>query len=200
MTPRAPRLPPDLQKLLNAELASGERVVYAAHPNWRAQWPQHLILLAFGLGWLSIAVPFATLIWSEALGIPLPGVKTGGMGQAMAIFFSLFIIPFLLIGVGCAAAPFLAIRKSARTVHAVTDQRLVNVSDRGKPNVESFNLQTINFVKRHDGKDGFGTLEIGYGVEKDAEGDTRPLKLDWPGIPEVKRAEAIIREHAKWAR
>ena len=53
MTPRAPRLPPDLQKLLNAELASGERVVYAAHPNWRAQWPQHLILLAFGLGWLS---------------------------------------------------------------------------------------------------------------------------------------------------
>lgn len=200
MTPRASRLPSGLHERLTAELAPGERVLYAGQPNWRAQWGQHIVLAIFGMGWLSIAVPFALLIWSEALGIPLPGVKTGGMGHVMAIFFSLFIIPFLLIGVGCTAAPLLAIRKSARTVHAVTDRRLLNVSDRGKPEVESFNLQTINFVKRRDGKDGYGSLQIGYGVTEDAEGDPRPLAIDWPGIPDAKRAEALIREHAKWAR
>lgn len=200
MTPRAPRIPSDLQKLLNAELSSGERALYAAQPDWRAQWLQHLIFFLFGLGWMSIAGPFALLVGAEALGVSLPGFKAGGMGQGMAIFFSLFMIPFLLIGLACVSAPFLAIRKSARTVHAITDQRLINLSDGGKPGVESYNLQTINFVKRRDLKDGFGTLEIGYGVEKDADGDPRPLKLDWPGIPDAKRAEALIREYAKWAR
>ena len=47
--------------------------------------------------------------------------------------------------------------------------------------------RAINFVKRRDRKDGFGSLSIGYGVEKDSDDDPRPLTLDWSGIPDARR-------------
>lgn len=192
-------LPVDLRKRLTAELSSGERVLFAAMPDWRAEWGQHLVVVLFGIGWMSICVPMAILVWADALGIALPNVK-GGMGPGMSIFFSLFMIPFLLIGSGFLIAPILAARAARHTVHAVTDQRLINLVGGNKPKSESFKLDTINFIKRRDRKDGSGTLQIGYGVEKDSEGDPRPLTTSWPGIPDAQRAEAVIREHAKWAR
>ncbi len=77
---------------------------------------------------------------------------------------------------------------------------LINLITGKFKSVQSLKLETINFIRRRDGRDGRGTLSIGYGVEKDSDGDPRPLTTEWPGVPDVKRVEALIREHAKWAR
>lgn len=192
-------LPPDLRKRLAAELEPGERVLYAAQPDWRAEWGKLLVIGLFGLGWMSICGPMAMFTWAEALGFPV--TKPGnGMGQGMSIFFSLFMIPFVLVGLGMLVTPFLGIRKSRNTVHAVTDARVINVYGGKDAGAESYKLSAINFVKRHDRKGGTGSLSIGYGVEKDSDGDARPLTLDWSGIPDAKRAEIIIREQVKWVR
>lgn len=194
-----PRLPPDIQRRLHAELAPGERLLYAGQPNWRAEWGKYLIMALFGIGWMSICGPMALFIWAEALGFPVtaPGK---GMPQGLAIFFALFTIPFLLIGVACLAAPFQGIRNNGRTVHAITDQRILTLTMAKAAKIDSCKLAAVNFIKRRDGSNGHGSLSIGYGVEKDSDGDARPLTQDWPGIPDVKRAEALIRDHAKWAR
>ncbi len=59
---------------------------------------------------------------------------------------------------------------------------------------------TLIVLSPRDGRYGKGTLEIGYCVETDQDGDPQPLKMDWPGIPDAKRAESLIRENARWAR
>ena len=194
-----PKLPADLSKRLSGELAPGERLLYAAKPDWRAEWGKLIVIALFGLGWMSICGPMAMFTWAEALGFPV--TKPGkGMGQGMSIFFSLFMIPFVLVGLGMLVAPFLSIRKSRNTAHAVTDARVLNIYGGKDAGVESYKLSAINFVKRRDRRDGSGSLEIGYGVEKDSDGDTRPLTIEWTGIPDAKRAEAIIRDQAKWVR
>lgn len=174
-------------------------MLYAGQPDWRAEWGKYLTMVVFGIGWMSICVPMAFLVWAEALGFPLtaPGK---GMPYGLAIFFALFMIPFLLIGFACLAAPFQGIRNNARTVHAVTDQRILTVIAGKAVKVDSCKLAAVNFIKRREARGGSGSLSIGYGVEKDSDGDPRPLTQEWPGIPEVKRAEALIRENGKWVR
>lgn len=203
MTVRAKPLPPALQRLLLAELAPGERVLYAGQPDWRAEWGKLLVTFMFGAGWTAICGFMAIVVWTEALGISLatPSAVPGrGMGQGFALFFGIMLVPFVLIGLACLAAPFLSVADAKRRVHAVTGTRILSLTAGRRRSVDSCKLSSVNFIKRYDRGDGSGSLEIGYGVETDGEGSPRPLTQSWPGIPDVKRAEAVIREHAKWTR
>ncbi len=114
MTGDFSKLPRDLRNVLTSELAPGERVLYAAQPDWRAQWAQHLLVFTFGLGWMSICGPMAIFVWAETLGLRVPSV--GAMGKGLAIFFSLLIIPFVVIGLACLVEPFSSARQSRRRV------------------------------------------------------------------------------------
>lgn len=194
------QLPNELRKRLIAELSAGERLIYAAMPDWRAELPGNIGIFLFGLFWSSIAFTFFGVSAASLLGIHqmVSDGKPSGLG--LQIFIFLFSLPFVAIGLVCLAAPFVGVSQARRTVHALTDQRLINLIAGKSDKVESFKLETINFIKRWDGRDGKGTLSIGYGVEKDSDGDPRPLTTSWPGIPDIKGAEALIREHAKWAR
>jgi hypothetical protein len=66
----------------------------------------------------------------------------------LAILLVLFMVPFVAIGVGTLAAPFLAIAKSASTVHVVTNRRIINVYGGRKRGADSYPLAAIVFVKR----------------------------------------------------
>lgn len=193
-------LPADLRKRLNAELSVGERLLYAGMPDWRAGMGGNIAVFLFGMFWSSIAFIFFALSAASLLGIQpmMSDGKPSGLG--LQIFIFLFSLPFVGIGLACLAAPFVSAHQSRRTVHALTDQRLINIVDGKGGSAQSFKLDTINFIKRHDRRDGSGSLSIGYGVEMDSDGDTRPLTTEWSGIPNAKRAEALIREQAKWAR
>lgn len=194
------KLPADLTRTLTAELSPGERLLYAAKPDWRAGMLGNMAIFLFGLFWSSIAFTFFGISAASLLGLHtlMSDGKPSGLG--LQIFLFVFSLPFVVIGLSCLAAPFVGVFQSHRTVHALTDQRLINLITGKAKSVQSFKLETINFIRRRDGRDGRGTLSIGYGVEKDSDGDPRPLTTEWPGIADVKRAEALIREHAKWAR
>jgi hypothetical protein len=193
-------LPHDLRKSLSAELAPGERVLYAAQPDWRAEWGKLLAILIFGLGWSAISLLFFGMSIGGLLGL-VPFMSNGKpAGLSMMLFFFVLSLPFVAIGLAMLAAPFLGIRKSRHTVHVVTDARLLSVYVGRDKGAESYPFAKVNFIKRRDHRDGTGNLSIGYGVEKDSDGDPRPLTMDWSGIPDVRRAEVIIREQAKWVR
>lgn len=191
-------LPPDMRRALAAEVAPGERIVYAGMPDWRGTWRVLAAILLFGVFWSSISFLFFGTSVAGLLGLAEIKSGKGIAGTGMLVFLLVFSLPFVAIGCALLAAPFLAIRKSRRTVHAVTDVRLLNVY-RGQ-GAESYPLEKINFIKRRDHRNGVGSLEIGYGVERDSDGDPRPLTADWTGIPDAKRAEAEIRRLAKWVR
>lgn len=194
------KLPPELQKRLQSEIAPGERLLYAGQPDWRAELATHVVVFIFAVFWSFIALLFFGMSGASLLGL-VPMVNNGKpTGIGLELFFFFFSMPFVAIGLAMLASPFLGMRKARRTVHAVTDARLINFSADGHGNIESFKLDTINFIKRRDRKNGTGSLSIGYGVEKDSDGDTRPLTTDWTGIPNARRAEQLIREQARWVR
>jgi hypothetical protein len=132
----------------------------------------------------------------------LAPVKSNGQpaDTGLMLFMFLFSLPFVAIGLAMLTAPLFSIRKSRNTAHAVTDARLLNVYVGRDKGAESYPLSKVNFVKRRERRDGTGNLSIGYGVEKDSDGDPRPLTTEWPGIRDAKRAETILREQAKWVR
>ena len=193
-------LPHNLRKALQSELQAGERVLYAGTPDWRAGWGALLAIFLFGIFWSAISFMFFGMSVGGLIGLVPFNSNGKPAGFGMNVFFFVFSLPFVAIGVAMLAAPFLGIRKSRHTVHAVTDGRLINVYVGRDKGAESYPLAKVNFIKRRDRRDGTGNLEIGYGVEKDSDGDPRPLTMDWSGIPDAKRAEAIIREQAKWVR
>lgn len=194
------RLPRTLRQALAGELAAGERLLYAARPDWRAEWGKLLTIFIFGVFWSAIAFIFLGSSVAGLLGFA--DIKSDGQpaGTGLLVFVFLFSCPFAAIGCLVLAAPFLGIRKSRNTVHAVTDARLLSVytgSDRG---ADSIPLAKVNFIHRRDKKNTSGSLSIGYGVEKDSDGEPRPLVQDWSGIADARRAEAVIRQQAHWVR
>lgn len=195
-----PELPANFSTALQSELQPGERVLYAARPDWRAEWGKLLVILLFGLFWNSIAFGFFGASFAGLTG--LAAIKSDGApaSTGLLLFGLVVSIPFVLIGLASLAAPFLAVRKADNTVHAVTDARVLNVYLGPDAGAESYPLTKINFIKRRDRNNGTGNLVIGYGVETDGDGDPRPLTMDWSGIPNAQRAEALICEHAPWVR
>lgn len=192
------RLPSDLRRALTSELNPGERVLYATQPDWRAEKGTLLAITIFGLFWSAISFTFFGVGLGGLLGLVPVNSGDAPASTGLLLFVFLFSLPFVAIGCAVLAAPVLGIRKSQRTVHAVTDTRLLNVYDAPRQGAETYPFAKLNFIKRKDRGNGTGNLQIGYGVEKDSDGDPRALTIDWSGIPDVKRAERIIREQAKW--
>ena len=194
------KLPPGLRKALNAELADGERVLFAGQPNWRAEGGALIAILLFGIFWSAIALMLFGMSLGGLLGLVPFNSNGKPAGFGMNLFFFVFSLPFVAIGCVMLAAPLLGIRKSRHTVHAATDARLINVYTGRDKGAESYPFTKVNFVKRKDRRDGTGNLSIGYGVERDSEGDPRPLTMEWSGIPDARRAERIIRDTVNWLR
>ncbi|HPG88644.1 MAG TPA: hypothetical protein PLD46_03250 [Hyphomicrobium sp.] len=193
-------LPPELRKRLSAELSPGERLFYVAQPDWRGERGTMILLFCVGVFWSMIALTFFGVSVTSLAGYAPVTDSSAPPSLPLMWFFFFFSLPFVAIGFGLLASPFLGIRKSKNTAHAITDARLINVYGGADAGVETYKLDAINFIRRRDRKNGSGNLSIGYGVGKDSDGDPRPLTTDWSGIPDVQRAEAIIRGLAHWVR
>jgi hypothetical protein len=187
------KLPPEFRARVSQELSAGERVLYAAMPDWRAGLGAGLGIFLFGVGWSAISFTMFALSAAAAFGFMPAETKTPGPGTAMAFMFVLFLVPFVLVGIACLATPFYIAHRNRFTVHVATDHRVMSVCTRRRSGADSYALDRIIALKRRDWKDGRGNLSIGYGFDKDSDGDARALTLDWGGIADVRRAEAVIR-------
>ena len=183
------RLPATLRARLERELRPRERLVYAGLPSpWRTMLPA-LPLFVFGLFWTSISgfvgVLFAGLLLGYGPSPPPVPLWLAGVASIVGMLFVLF-------GVLVLASPFYRWLKARRTIHAVTDARLLTVVDAPWRAVESVETG-ITSVQRKDIANGAGTLRIGHGTERDAEGDAVEIVSWWRGIPDVERAEDAVR-------
>lgn len=193
-------LPADLRKRLSAELSPGERLLFVTQPDWRYERGKLIAIFLFGVFWSMIALTFFGISVGTLLGLVPVKDASKAMGAPLAWFMFFFSLPFVAIGCVLLAAPFLGVRKTRNTAHAITDARLISVFGGKDAGAESFKLDRIHSIIRRDFKGGIGSLSIGYGIEKDSDGDPRPLTTEWTGIADAKRAEGIIREQAGWVR
>ena len=186
-----PTLAPDDRAAMTAALTPGERIRWAARPNASGMWASFGIYV-FAIPWTAFA-----LFWESMALIPLfasnettPAVMKYGFG----IVFPLFGLPFILIGFGMLAAPFWAMARAGRTIHAVTDRRLLTIVRGRKTEVKSVFLDRIGPVERKSGRDGRGTIKVQTHSRVDSDGDRITEKIEWIGIPDAAGVERLILE------
>lgn len=190
MTADLSRLAPSLRRRVEAELKPGERVLWAGMPGPMRSVLPSLLLFVFGVGWSSLAFTWEAIAIAGVLGI---GGEAGGLSRGMAAVFAVFGLPFVAIGVGLVGAPFYVALRAFLTAHVVTDRRLLTVTGGSRASVESRSPDQLTFLRRRDGSAGRGTLRLGFGTEKDSDGDTRSIEERWPDVPDVALAEDAVR-------
>ncbi len=112
----------------------------------------------------------------------------------MGWFFALFSLPFIGIGLGLLFAPLHAFAKQRHAVHAITNERIMTVYSKPFAATESYAASKLTFLHRQDLRDNRGSLRIGYGTDRDSDGDIRRLEVTWTAVKDARRAELAILE------
>lgn len=187
-----PSLAVDDRAVLATALTPGERVRWAGRPRASGMLGSFGIYL-FAIPWTAFALFWETMALMPILGssqTTMPALMKYGFG----IVFPLFGIPFVVIGFGMLAAPFWGMARAKRTIHAVTDRRLLTIVRGRKTDVKSAFIDRIGPVERRSGRDGSGTIRIQTHSRTDSEGDRTTEKIEWVGIPDAAGVERLILE------
>lgn len=142
-----------------------------------------MFVFAFGIAWLTICLPMAAALWAPE--------KAAGISTLGSLAFALV---FLFAGVAMVLAPLSVYFTEQRSAYAFTDQRMVKVTRKlARVKVRSVWIRDIVALERSERSDGSGTLKLGLGTRRDAEG---ALVEDADFLREIKNVrdvEAIIR-------
>ncbi len=173
---------------LDAELGHGERVLWMAKPRPRRQ------LRSFGIYLFAIPWTAFSVFWIGMAGFG------HGTPDVASIFFTLFGLPFLLIGIGMLAAPFVAVATARRTVYALTDRRVLRIGWGRRTVTKSVLLSQVGPITRTSGADGYGDLKIETHTSSDGDGGRTTETFNLDGVPDVAGLERLLLEAAHTAR
>ena len=212
-------LPDPLQELATGEIASGERVRWAGQPAPRNTFPW------VALGPVLFAIPWTlfALFWMGGASGVLDFNQLNGIGQldTQKLVFSLFGIPFVLIGLAMLSSPFWIRRRmrraASRTAYIITDRRaivldggyygdgflgsllggVVRLAGQGI-RVSSYGPDKLEPVQRVQREDGSGDMI--FGEVRSSSEDSGRLQLATAGffsIPDVKEVEDLLKSLAE---
>lgn len=175
------RLSQEQRLLVEKELDPGERVMWSVQPLRGAFVKRTIPFVFFGLVWLGILSTFVF----DTLGTP---ENTGSADWGT----KLFMIPFILVGLGMLMAPFWAMKNAKQTVYIITDRRALTVHKIAGNNViKSYlpnQLQNLTRVQRSD-----GSGDIIFGSETIyIKRQARQRSFGFKGVPQVKQVEDLL--------
>jgi Bacterial PH domain len=135
------------QKVLDRELTSDERLLWASHPRRGIRFAAYdLFLIPFSLFWCG-----GVLTWAKGvLATHAPGL------------FSLWGVPFVGFGLYLAVGRFFgdALRRK-RIAYGLTSKRIIIVSGTFSRQVRSVELATLGETSLSERSDGSGTIMLG---------------------------------------
>jgi len=179
-------LPPELQRLIDSELYRDERVSWSAQPLpgrlARKAWP----MVLFGIPWTAFAVFWVTMASH--------GIRAAGSSGIFSLFFPLFGVPFILVGLGMLSSPWWLRRQAARTAYVLTNQRAIILSHGwfGRLSVRSFAPEGLSDLRRNQYADGSGDLIFTQDIRRNNNGNSH-ISVGFLGVGDVKSVEEHIR-------
>lgn len=143
----------DAHLTIQKELDSGERLIWAGSPRQGTVFKSSdIFMIPFSLLWGGFAI-----FW-EVMALQIPSNKAGTVG----IFFPLFGIPFVLIGLYIIFGRFIYdSKKRSKTFYGLTNHRAIIVSGLFGKSVKSLNLKTMSDVSLSENANGYGTIVFG---------------------------------------
>lgn len=183
-----------LERELREGLTSGERVLWLAMPD-----PARL-RAAFGI-WL-FAIPWTAfaLLWT---GIALFaylysfGVEENGSAPWWGWVFPLWGTPFIAVGVHMLRIPFIAQADAKHTLYALTNRRLISLTDRKAKTLKSVDLNKLGPVTVKERADGSGSLSVETGSSLDSDGDRRTDRFEIVAVPAVASLQKLLLEQKR---
>ena len=185
------QMPIDLQRMITAEMASGEKVAWSAQPIpaalGRKLWP----VVLFGIPFTAFAV-----FW---IGVATWGTSKAKNGLPVFRLFPLFGLPFVLVGLGMLTSPIWIRRKAGRTAYVLTNRRAIifSAGRAGQINVRSFEPERLGDLLRTQRADGSGdiifTRDIGYNSADGFNSRRGATDVGFIGVRDVKNVEEKIR-------
>ena len=175
-----------------ARETKGEEIRWFGRPNARLAflmatpiWIMGIPWTVFCLGWT--AVPVSTLLYADKARDPLKGWGAWAMGG-----MTLWGLMFVLVGVGMLLTPFAAGWKARRTIHVVTNRRILTIEAGRQIAVRSVWPKDIISLERRERRSGTGTLTVVTGYTTDSDGDRVAEKEILFAVPDVRTAERQI--------
>lgn len=159
----------DLDRAVRAELEPGEHLLWAGRPASGVRFTRaEVLLVPFGLLWGGLA-----FFWEYSV-----------LRDDAHVIMALFGMPFVVMGIYVIAGRFLVdAYRRARTAYALTDQRVLIISDAWRHTVDSFALSSLSQIKLSLKCGRRGTISLGPSVGIYGSADSAKSWMD----PAAKR-------------
>lgn len=143
------------EQIFSSDLLPGEKLIWTGQPDRSAVFvPIDFLLVPFSLVWAG----FVIFWFVSVLGM-------GGFGSSNdgpPIFFALFGIPFVLMGLYFVFGRFIYKDwKKSVTYFALTDQRALIVSKGFSKNLQAVRLDNVPTINKSIRRNGVGTISFG---------------------------------------
>lgn len=175
-----------LELALTHEMRDGEEVAWQGmklariEPKGFAIWLFAIPWTAFSLFWTAMA-SLATVATDDSVGI---------LGWA----FPLFGTPFILIGLGMLAMPFVPYFQRGRILFAVTNQRVLQLEMGRDLTVKSIPASRIGDIVRRESGDGTGSVEIALSGAIMGVNSRRTTEMTLGRVDDIRGAYAAVLE------
>ena len=167
----------DIENELRPNLSNGEKLIWAGKPKTGILLrSSDTFLIPFSLLWGGFSV-----FW-----------ETSVMTTDAPVFFKLWGIPFVLVGIYMIIGRFfIDARKRANTIYGITTDRILIKSGVFSTDINSLNIKTLSDITINQKSDNSGTITLGptdmrYSMMQGMEwpGNKQPPKLEF--IDDVK--------------
>jgi hypothetical protein len=169
-------------QIANPELRRGEKVIWADRPGPGARARSRIAHGLFGMVFFSFAIFWIGEAWQPDA----------------PIFFPLFGLPFVLVGLGIMLSPLWAWWEAKNwLIYVLTDQRIMIIRLFPRHKVETFGPDDITKMERTTSPDGSGNLIFHEEITRNSKGGVSKKPRGFYGIQDVRNVENAVRKLAE---
>ncbi len=174
-----------LREMVENELNEEEQILWGGQPAPKRLAAKKLPLFFFAIPWTAFS-----LFWMYAAS----GFSVPFSGDGFSLF-SLFGIPFLLIGIAMLSTPLWAMRNAKRTVYILTNRRAVIFAGGFNTTISSYSPGQLYSTTRKQNPDGSGDILFNTEINSLVKNkNINTLDPGFYGIKNVKEVEKLIKK------
>ena len=174
--------PASIAEAVSGELL-GERVLWAASPDRWAYASRYWKTAVFGIPFAAFAI-----VWTNQVShIPAK------VGQGFAVFFPLWGLMFVLVGLSMLLSPLWAAWTAGSVYYVVTERRAIIFEKKLKLNIQSFSRSAVSGYERVSSGGAGGNIIFQRVADRSGRG-TRVKEIGFIGLPEYAAAEHALNE------
>lgn len=166
--------------MVDRELEPRESIKWIGMPIPRFFSGRSVGSFLFAIPWTAFAVFWMWGAWHQSNNLP----------------FTLFGVPFVLIGIGLLSTPLFTYWKSFKTVYVITDRRAITFDGGWSTTIRSYPPNRLLEIYRREKKDGTGDVVIFRRAWRDSDGDRQSEELGFLRVENPKEIENMLNKLA----